>query len=105
MDAMIRHIVLIKFKPELDHAAIDQALASVVALKGKIDGIISVTTGANTSPEGLEKGFRHGFVVDFSDAAARDAYLPHPEHVKVGTALVEAAEGGVEGILVFDYEI
>jgi len=102
---MIRHIVLIKFKPELDGAAIDQALASVVALKGKIDGIISVTTGTNNSPEGLEKGFRHGFVVDFTDAAARDAYLPHPEHVKVGTGLVEAAEGGLDGILVFDYEI
>ena len=47
----------------------------------------------------------HGFVVDFRDAAARDAYLPHPEHMKVGKALVEAAQGGVEGILVFDYEV
>ncbi|KAB2700936.1 Dabb family protein [Ochrobactrum sp. Kaboul] len=102
---MIRHIVLIKFKPELDGAAIDHALASVVALKGKIDGINAVTTGANNSPERLEKGFRHGFVVDFADAAARDAYLPHPEHVKVGKGLVEAAEGGLDGILVFDYEI
>ena len=102
---MIRHIVLIKFKPELDGAAIERALASVVALKGKIGGIVSVTTGANNSPEGLEKGFRHGFVVDFADAAARDAYLPHAEHVKVGKALVEAAEGGVDGILVFDFDI
>lgn len=102
---MIRHIVLIKFKPELGGAAIEQALASVVALKSKINGIISVTTGANDSPERLEKGFRHGFVVDFADAAARDAYLPHPEHVKVGKALVEAADGGIDGILVFDYEI
>jgi len=102
---MIRHIVLIKFKRELDGAAIERALASVVALKGKIDGIVSVTTGANNSPEGLEKGFRHGFVVDFADAAARDAYLPHPEHVKVGKGLVEAAEGGVDGILVFDFDI
>lgn len=102
---MIRHIVLIKFKPELDSGAIELALASVVALKGKIKGIISVTAGANNSPERLEKGFRHGFVVDFADAAARDAYLPHPEHVKVGKALVEAADGGIDGILVFDYEI
>ncbi|MEL4376092.1 Dabb family protein [Brucella cytisi] len=50
-----------------------------------------------------KKGFRHGFVVDFTDSAARDAYLPHPEHAKVGKSLVEAAEGGIEGILVFDY--
>jgi hypothetical protein len=102
---MIRHVVLINFKPELDGTAISQALNSVAGLKDKIDGIVTITTGANNSPENLEKGFRHGFVVDFRDAAARDAYLPHPEHMIVGKALVEAAQGGIEGILVFDYEI
>lgn len=102
---MIRHIVLIRFKSTLDRAAIEQALRAVTALKDKIGGILAVSTGTSNSPEGLEKGFRHGFVIDFVDAAARDAYLPHPEHVKVGTALVEAAEGGIDGILVFDLEI
>jgi hypothetical protein len=102
---MIRHVVLINFRPELDGTDISQALNSVVKLKDKIDGILAVTAGASNSPENLEKGFRHGFVIDFRDAAARDAYLPHPEHVKVGKALVQAAQGGVAGILVFDYEI
>jgi len=102
---MIRHIVLIKFRPELEAAQIEERLQSVVALKDKIGGILSVTAGENNSPENLEKGFRHGFVVDFADDAARDAYLPHPEHAKVGKSLVEAAEGGIEGILVFDYAI
>ncbi len=102
---MIRHIVLIRFKPTLDSAAIEHRLETVTALKDKIGGILAVSTGVNNSPEGLEKGFGHGFVVDFADAAARDAYLPHPEHVKVGTMLVEAAEGGLDGILVFDFEI
>lgn len=102
---MIRHVVLINFRTELDESAIGLALNSVVKLKDRIDGILAVTAGANNSPENLEKGFRHGFVVDFRDAAARDAYLPHPEHAQVGKALVEAAEGGVAGILVFDYEI
>ncbi|MBQ0710887.1 MULTISPECIES: Dabb family protein [unclassified Ochrobactrum] len=102
---MIRHIVLIKFRPDLAAAQIEERLQSVVALKGKIDGILSITAGENNSPENLEKGFRHGFVVDFADSAARDAYLPHPEHAKVGKSLVEAAEGGIEGVLVFDYAI
>ena len=102
---MIRHVVLINFRPELDEYAINLALNSVALLKDKIDGILAVTAGANNSPENLEKGFRHGFVIDFRDAAARDAYLPHPEHTKVGKGLVEAAQGGVAGILVFDYEI
>jgi len=102
---MIRHIVFIKFRPELEAAQIEEKLQAVVALKGKIGGILSITAGENNSPESLEKGFRHGFVVDFTDGAARDAYLPHPEHAKVGKSLVEAADGGIEGILVFDYAI
>lgn len=102
---MIRHVVLINFRPELDEAAIRQVLDSVAKLKDRIDGILAVTAGANNSPESLEKGFRHGFVIDFRDAAARDAYLPHPEHVKVGRVIVEAAQGGITGILVFDYGI
>lgn len=102
---MLRHVVLINFKPELDESAVNLALNSVVKLKDRIDGILAVTVGANSSPENLDKGFRHGFVVDFRDVAARDAYLPHPEHVKVGKALVEAAQSGIAGILVFDYEV
>lgn len=102
---MIRHVVLIKFRPELAVAQIEERLQSAVALKDKIDGILSITAGENNSPENLEKGFRHGFIVDFTDSAARDAYLPHPEHARVGKSLVEAAEGGIEGILVFDYAI
>ena len=102
---MIRHIVLIKFRPDLDDAAIRHALDSVLALKERIGGIRAITAGANSSPEHMEKGFRHGFVVDFADAAARDAYLPHPAHAEVGKNLVEVAQGGAEGILVFDYEI
>lgn len=102
---MIRHIVLLKFRPDLDESAIRHALDAVLALKERIGGIRSITVGTNESPEKLEKGFRHGFVVDFADAAARDAYLPHPAHVEVGRQLTEAAQGGAEGILVFDYEI
>ncbi|MBC2884115.1 Dabb family protein [Ochrobactrum sp. CM-21-5] len=102
---MIRHIVLVKFRPELERAEIDIMLNSVIALKDRIDGIVAITAGENNSPEGLEKGFSYGFTVDFTDMVARDAYLPHPEHVKVGKSLVEATESGPDGILVFDYEI
>ncbi|KXO79399.1 Dabb family protein [Brucella anthropi] len=102
---MIRHIVLIKFRPEVGAAQIEEELHAVVALKDKIGGILSITAGENNSPENLEKGYRHGFVVDFTDSVARDAYLPHPEHAKVGKSLVEASEGGIEGILVFDYAL
>jgi hypothetical protein len=38
----------------------------------------------------------------FTDAAARDAYLPHPDHKAVGRDLLRPI---VEEVLVFDYEI
>jgi len=102
---MIRHIVLIRFRSDVAQDEIRIALDQIVALREKIDGIAAVSVGANVSPEALEKGFRHGFVVDFTDEAARDAYLPHPDHVVAGSKLVALAEGGLEGILVFDYNV
>ena len=61
--------------------------------------------GVSVSPEGLEQGFRHGFSIDFDDAAARDAYLEHPEHKALGGQLVGLLDGGVAGLVVFDLVI
>ena len=43
--------------------------------------------------------------MDFRDAAARDAYLVHPDHQKAGARLVGALAGGVDGLIVFDLAI
>lgn len=99
---MIRHTVLIHFKPDADFPNI---FAALKALQGKIDGIVAITAGADSSPEGLQRGNTHGFTVDFVDAAARDAYLPHPEHQKVGAMIVAASVGGVDGVTVVDWEV
>jgi Stress responsive A/B Barrel Domain len=47
----------------------------------------------------------HGFVADFSDWAALAAYQAHPDHKRVGAALVANAVGGLDGILVFDLPV
>jgi Stress responsive A/B Barrel Domain len=99
---VIRHVVLVRFKPDAD---ISKVFAALKALQGKIDGIIAITAGADSSPEGLQRGNTHGFTVDFVDAAARDAYLPHPEHQKVGAMIVAASVGGVDGVTVVDWEV
>ena len=52
------------------------------ALNGKIPGIVSFEYGVNDSPENLNKGFTHVYLLTFDDTGARDAYLPHPEHKK-----------------------
>jgi hypothetical protein len=99
---MIRHTVLCKFKPDAEVAAV---FAAIKALQHKIPGILAITCGADNSPEGLQKGFTHAFTVDFTDAGARDAYLPHPEHQKVGALVVAAVQGGTEGLAVVDWEV
>ena len=99
---MVRHTVLVHFKTDADVPAIFAALTS---LQQKIPGIISISAGRDCSPEGLQRGATHGFTVDFVDAAARDAYLPNPEHQKVGAMIVANTVGGVDGVTVVDWEM
>lgn len=99
---MIRHSVHFRFRKDADVAAIAAALKG---LQHKIPGILAISFGADNSPEGLQKGFTHGFSVDFTDAAARDAYLPHPDHQVVGKMVVAALDGGLEGLAVIDWEV
>jgi hypothetical protein len=99
---MIRHVVLCRFHEDSDVPAVFSALKG---LQEKIGGILAITCGSDNSPERLQKGFTHGFTVDFVDAAARAAYLPHPEHQKVGQMIVEAVDGGVEGLAIVDWQV
>jgi hypothetical protein len=99
---MIRHCVFLRFRsnvPDDEKLAIYGQLAD---LKAVIDGFLAISYGPNVSPEGLHQGFADGFVIDFVDAAARDAYLVHPAHKAAGSRLVAALEGGRDGLVVFD---
>ena len=102
---MIRHVVLVKFRadvPAAERRAIYDALA---ALRGHLPGILAMSFGPNVSPEGKSLGFDDGFIIDFADAAARDAYLIDPAHKAAGARLVAALEGGRDaGLLVFDLD-
>ncbi len=102
---MIRHCVFVRFKSDIPGPERAAIFAQIAALKSRIPGLLSVQAGPNVSPEGLDKGFSEGFSVDFADAAARDQYLGDPEHAQAGARIVAAAEGGIEGVLVFDIEI
>lgn len=83
----VKHIVVFKYKPGTTDAQIAEVTKAFRALKGKIPGIVSFENGVNNSPEKLDKGFTHIYLVTFDNAAARDAYLPHPEHKKFGELL------------------
>jgi hypothetical protein len=97
---MIRHIVLLKARPEVAEAQIAAIFADLHALE--LPGLLAIHSGRSESPEKIERGYLHGFTVDFADWQALATYQAHPDHKRVGAALVAAAEGGIDGILVFD---
>lgn len=102
---MIRHIVLLKCKPEATQTEINEILAALSALKNTIPGILAFESGANNSPEGIARGYTHVFTMDFVDEQARDAYLPHPDHENVKVQIRRILAEGNESVLVVDFQI
>jgi len=96
---MVHHLVLFRFRADLPPDAVPALFAELRALQERIPGITGFSGGADLSKEGLTKGFS----MTFTDAAARDAYLPHPEHQRVVEQLSPLLEGGIEGVLAFDF--
>jgi hypothetical protein len=72
-------------------------------LKGKIDGILSVSYGPYSSLEGFNKGYTHGFSMVFADEQSRDIYLTHPAHDEVKDLLPPILLNGFDGAVAFDY--
>ena len=99
---MIRHIVLVRFNPDLPAAEIDDIFAELHRIEDKVPGLLAIHSGRSESPEKIERGYMHGFTADFMDWDALDAYQGHPDHKKVGERLVANAVNGLDGILVFD---
>lgn len=76
--AAVRHVVVFKYKPTATPAQMAQVTAAFRGLKGKIPGIVT-----------------------FESVAARDAYLPHPDHKAFGDLLTRLDV--VENIFVVDF--
>ncbi|NKB50881.1 MAG: Dabb family protein [Rhizobiaceae bacterium] len=102
---MIRHCVFINFEDDVTEVHKGELFSNIEALRAHLPGILAVHIGTNVSPEGMDKGFSDGFMVDFLDAAARDTYLADADHAKAGAGLVAAAKQGVAGIFVYDIEL
>ena len=102
---MIRHIVLIRFRADVLETTIAAIFADLNAIKPKLPGCLAVASGRSESPEQIERGYMHGFTADFADWPDLQAYQDHPDHKRVGAALVAGAVGGIDGILVFDLPV
>ncbi len=100
---MIRHLVLVNFKDDVATDTVADLMAGLEQLRGHLGGITDFQHGENVSPEtDLIHGFGYAFWFDFSDAAARDAYLVDPQHQAAGAKLVAHARGGLDGLIVLD---
>ena len=102
---MIRHIVLTKFKPDTPEDKIASIYEGLSAVTDKMAGARNFAGGRSESPEQIERGYMHGFVVDFDDWAALKTYSDNEEHKALGAQLVENAVGGIDGILVLDIDV
>jgi hypothetical protein len=96
---VLRHVVMFGWKDGTDTNQINKIIAAFKKLPSKISLIKSFEWGTNNSPEGLAGGLTHCFLVTFTSAADRDAYLVHPAHKEFVSLLKPAPEK----LTVFDY--
>ncbi|MEH6593047.1 MAG: Dabb family protein [Halioglobus sp.] len=98
-DSVLRHVVIFKFKDDADPLLVQTAVEGIVALPSKIPQIKAFEWGINNSPEDLNKGLTHCFVLTFYSEEDRAIYLPHPDH----KAFVALLDGILEDVTVVDY--
>jgi hypothetical protein len=98
---MIRHIVLLKPKPNTSEPilALDGALRTM--LERHFPTVKNYGFGTNLAPPDRQQGFSHGFTMDFENREELRAYGEAPAHQPV-KAMVSAA---CESTLAFDYEL
>jgi hypothetical protein len=96
---LLRHVVVFKFKDGTTAEDIKKVEDAFRALPSKIKEIRGFEFGTNNSPENLNLGFTHCFLVTFHSEKDRDVYLPHPAHL----AFVEVLKPHLDKVFVIDY--
>ena len=84
---VLRHAVFFSFKESSTASDVQGVVDAFAALPQKIDSIKDFQAGTNNSPEGLDDGFTHCFLLTFKNDAGRKTYLPHPSHKEFGSTL------------------
>lgn len=80
-DAHYRHVVLFEFNEGTPAATVEAIEAAFGAFCAGLPFVRGFEWGRNSSPENLNNGLTHCFIVTFASAADRDLYLPHPAHL------------------------
>lgn len=97
---MLRHIVMIKFKSDIDLKSESEMLKSMlIDLETSINSLQKMEVGLNISTK--PSAFDLVLTADFIDVDGLDDYRVHPEHVKVLDYLKKV----IEKVHVVDYII
>jgi hypothetical protein len=97
----LRHVVLFKFKESATSQDVEKVIAAFEGLPKQISQIKAFEWGVNNSPENLNEGLTHAFLLTFSSEKDRDDYLIHPDHKKFGGIVGPH----IEKVVVVDYWI
>jgi len=100
-EKVLKHIVSFKFKDEVDSQQVSSIIEAFEELQSQIPEIQAFEWGINNSPEGLNKGMTHCFVLTFKNEVDRDIYLPHPAH----KAFIDEHGPKVADVFVIDYYV
>jgi len=99
--AKVQHVVSFKFKSTASPAEVQKIESAFKGLKGKIKEIKALEWGTNVSPEKLNKGFTHCWILTFNSEKDRDTYLEHPDHKE----FAKLVGGVLEDVFVIDFVV
>lgn len=98
---MIRHIVLFRFVDSVSASQANEISAKFEEMARKVSAVVGFEMGENNSPEGIARGFTHGYILSFEDDEGRLEYLQHDEH----RAFQLYVQDLIEPPLAFDFTI
>lgn len=97
----VSHIVCFKFRDDVSPEQIAQTVKGFRRLAKRLSLVQSIKYGINNSPEKLNAGFTHCFVLTFASTTDRDKYLVHPEHTQFSQSIAPLLAS--DGVLVIDF--
>ena len=95
---MLTHIVVWKYRAEVDQATREQHIGDLRRLDSLVPGMLSLSVGADILH--LPRSYDTGLIITFRDRAALEAYTVHPQHMSV----VELGRSISEHIASVDFE-
>jgi hypothetical protein len=98
-EKQLRHVVLFTFKSTSSAKSVDSVVKAFNNLYGSVPQVKKMEWGLNMSPEHLDQGFTHCFVLTFSSEKDLASYQLHPAHKAFQTIL----KPHMDKVFVVDY--